>query len=108
MDNELKCYITLIDAHIRDYGKAANDAAIHVCDEMWKLRIPVIGFVLKKDSGLYVIVGEDFAQEFTKFWRNPCIGINLESYLFQNNDPFWLVDYIDGDETRPRLMYYSK
>lgn len=104
----MKYYMTLIDSTIRDYGKAANDCAVHVCDEMWKLRVPLVGFILKKDSGMYVIVGEDFARDLTKFWRNPCIGFDLEDHVAHTNDPFWMVTYEDGDETKPRLMYFSK
>lgn len=108
MSLEQKYYITLIDSHIRDYGEVANKAAIHVCEELWKERIPIAGFILKKDSGLYALVGENFARELTKFWYNPCINFDLEEYIKTTQDAFWLVDYEDGDETKPRLMFYSK
>ena len=107
-DVEMKYYITLINSNIHDFGKEANDCATYVCDEMWKMRIPIAGFILKKDSGMYVIVGEDFAKELTKFWHNPCISFDLMDFISHTQEPFWLVDYENGDETKPRLMYYFK
>lgn len=99
----------LVDPNILTTGPQADEAVKDIARVLRKGMLPIVGFMLEPDKGLYLIVNPGEAELLVKIINHPdCVSekFNFFNYMKQQTYDCWVCEYDDNWE--PILTHYCK
>lgn len=100
-------YRMLMDSTIREGGKKANDAAIAMSEVVWKKKLPLVGYYIDPNKGMYIVLQKEVVDNNPH--KEAFEEFDFYDVICKTESDYWLCVYdLENGKPVPSLRLFTK